>query len=99
MSEVLADQDFAIRDADEVQITVQLSTKYGVFIDLQHAEYVLSQFDSQSGEVIYRVQSDQMAVRAPDKDMLLETVTGFVAYGNRASDLFLVERLDLALLL
>lgn len=78
---------------------MELATEYCVFVQLKHAEDVLLKLDPHSGKVVDWVKPDQVPVRAPNKDVLLETIACLVSHRNRASYLLLIKRLYLGLLL
>lgn len=77
MLELLRNHYLAIRDANEIQIPIELSTKYSFFVDLKKTENVFLKFDFHRDKEIHRVKSEQHAVSAPDEDVLLLVKTAF----------------------
>ena len=45
LAQILGKQNFTIRDANQVKETSQLTAQNRILIDLQHAEYMLLQFN------------------------------------------------------
>ena len=77
--QVLAQQDLAVRDADEVEIAAQLAAENGIVVDLEHAEDVLAQLDLEGDEVVDWVEAEEVAVGAADEDVLLDVLGQEVA--------------------
>lgn len=97
--QILTQEDLTIFDPNQVKVALELATENCVLVELKHAEDVLLKLDPHSGEVVNGVKPDQVPVRAPNKDVLFETIACLVSHRNRATDLLLIKRLNLGLFL
>lgn len=58
MPQILTQEDFAVFNPDKVKVALELPTKNGVLVELEHAENVFLKLDAHGRKVVNGVKPD-----------------------------------------